>query len=106
MRKIITLSLSVFFCGFMLAGCSYLHTYKPDIQQGNIVSKYMVNKLHLGMSPARVKQIFGNPVLQNTFADNRMNYVYTYQPGNKTMTLRQVVLTFKNNRLIGIQERL
>jgi len=85
----------------LLVGCA---VYRPDIQQGNIYTPRMINRLHRGMTPFEVKHIMGNPVLENTFADQRMNYVYTFKPGKGKMTQKRVTLTFKRNRLVAIQK--
>lgn len=98
MRKVILL---LIFSGF-LAGC---HMYRPDVQQGNVVTKKQVNQLKPGMSQEVVKRFLGDPILINTFTNNRLNYVYTYKHKNLPMTEQQVILTFKNNRLINIRKR-
>jgi len=90
----------------ILTGCSWIPVYRPSIQQGNIIKADQVNQLHRGMSKLEVRQIMGDPILQNTFANNELNYVYTYQPNRKPMTLKRISLTFRNNRLIRIEKEL
>ena len=98
MRKLI---LCLIFSGF-IAGC---HMYRPDVQQGNVIDSKQINQLKPGMSQQVVKRFLGDPLLINTFADNRLNYVYTYKHRSLPVTERQVVLTFKNNRLVNIKKR-
>ncbi|EKD55332.1 MAG: SmpA / OmlA family protein [uncultured bacterium] len=76
--------------------------HKMDIEQGNIITEEQVNKLHPGMSKDAVKEMMGTPVLMNTFADNRIDYVYTYQPGHGERTEKYITLNFKNGRLVKI----
>ena len=85
------------FCGCM---------YRPDIQQGNVITQKMASQLHLGMSQAAAKRILGEPLLVNVFANNRLDYVYTYQHKRQPMTERQIILTFKNDRLVHIIKKL
>lgn len=68
--------------GLALGGCSnFLHVYKIDINQGNLVTKEMVDKLKPGMSPAQVRYVLGTPLVTNTLDINRWDYVYDYKPG-------------------------
>lgn len=90
----------------LLSGCSYLHVYRPDRQQGNIIKANKVNQLKLGMSPFEVKHIMGDPLLENTFEDNKLLYVYTFEPNAKPITEQRVVLTFRRDRLVKIEKQL
>lgn len=96
MQKIIILCLIL----FTLSGC----VRKLAIEQGNNLTPDKVSQLHRGMTPAEVKTIMGTPVLLNTFNDNRMDYIYTFQPGGKPMTEKRLTLIFQNNKLYEIKE--
>jgi len=78
-----------------LSGC----VHKMDIEQGNIITPEMVNKLHTGMTEEQVKNIMGTPMLLNTFDNNRIDYVYTYRPAYDKTTEKNVTLIFRNHRL-------
>ena len=73
--------------------------HKMDIEQGNIITQDRVNKLHPGMTVTEVKDVVGTPMLINTFDNNRIDYVYTYQPGRGERTEKYITLNFRNNRL-------
>lgn len=60
-----------------LAGC----VYKIDIQQGNIVTQDMVDKLRPSMSRSQSRFVLGTPMIQDTFHPGRWDYIYTIQPG-------------------------
>lgn len=65
----------------MLGGCSnFLHVYTIDINQGNLLTRDMVDKLKPGMSPAQVRYVLGTPLIvsQDT---SRWDYIYSFQPG-------------------------
>lgn len=85
----------VLIAAFLLSSC----VHKMDIEQGNILTQDMVNKLHIGMSEEQVKNSMGTPMLLNTFDDNRIDYVYTYKPAYGASTEKNITLIFKNHRL-------
>ncbi|MBU0455474.1 MAG: outer membrane protein assembly factor BamE [Pseudomonadota bacterium] len=93
--RILFLVLSV----LLLSAC----VYQAPIQQGNVINDSAVAKLHRGMTTSQVKKLMGDPLLQNTFSDNRLEYVYTYQPPHRSMTGEKVVLTFRHGRLVRIE---
>ncbi len=94
MQKIIALGLVV----LALTGC----IRKISIEQGNVMTPEMTSQLHTGMSIEEVKNVMGSPMLMNTFNDNRIDYVYTFKPGNGTMTEKKLTLSFKNGVLKNI----
>ena len=85
-----------------LSGCSLFQIKKIDIEQGNIITPRMISQVHPGMTKAEVTDLLGTPVMMNTFNDNREDYVYTFKPGHGTMTEKNMVLIFRNNRLTQI----
>ena len=62
----------------------------------------MVDRLHKGMSRGAVSAIMGNPVLTNTFSENRTDYVYSFRPGYGQTTEKYITLTFYDDRLASI----
>lgn len=79
---------------------------KMDIEQGNVITPEMTNRLHTGMTEQQVKSIMGTPMLLNTFNDNRIDYVYTFKPGHGKMTEKYITLIFRNHRLQKISGNL
>ena len=62
----------------LLSACSSLEfpgVYKLTIQQGNIVSQEMVDRLKPGMTRSQVQFVLGNPVLADSLERDRWNYV-------------------------------
>ena len=102
MRKILIL-LSVL---ISLSGCSYFQVHKMDIEQGNIISSDMVSRIHTGMTQSEVKDILGEPVLSNVFDPNRLDYVYTYKPGNGKSVEKYITLIFHNGKLTEMKGNL
>ena len=95
MRKIIILSLGL----MLLTGCSI---YKVDIRQGNVVDKEQLDKLQLGMTQQQVKFLLGTALLQDTFHQNRWDYIYTFTPGGEAMQKERITLLFENGKLSHI----
>ena len=102
MRKIFQLLLIITVLG--LAGCSRFHIYQPDVQQGNIFNQDQINQLKLGMSKGEVKYLLGVSLLQNSFDQNRWDYVYTLNKGGKIVETKQLSLHFKNDKLTKVEQ--
>jgi outer membrane protein assembly factor BamE len=64
-----------------LGGCSFLSVYKADLDQGNLVTKEMADKLKTGMTPEQVRYVLGSPAITDTLNPRRWDYVYDYVPG-------------------------
>lgn len=89
-----------------LLGCSKMpFVYRPDIQQGNIISQEAVQQLKPGMPADQVRYLMGNPVLVNALDSNRWDYVYTYQPGKGEMKVQRVIVHFQNGVLKNYTKR-
>ena len=80
-----------------LAGC----VYKIDIQQGNIVSQDMVDKLRPGMSRSQSHFALGTPLIQDTFHPDRVDYVYTIQPGGGSRLQERETLFFNSEEQLS-----
>ncbi len=59
----------------LLSACT-MQVYKLNVQQGNIVTQEMLDKLQPGMDKRQVAYIMGNPVLKDTFSTRQWDYVY------------------------------
>ncbi len=62
-----------------LAACSFSwpRVHRITVQQGNVVTQEMIDKLKPGMTRRQVAFIMGEPVLHNPFDADRWDYVYT-----------------------------
>ncbi len=93
-----------------LAGCGgwsnpigRISPYKIEIQQGNSISQDMLARLKPGMTPSQVRFVLGTPLLVDPFRDNRWDYVYRLQQGDKLLEQRRVTIVFENDRLKAIE---
>ncbi|TAL05182.1 MAG: outer membrane protein assembly factor BamE [Porticoccaceae bacterium] len=76
--------------------------FKFPIQQGNVVTQEMVDKLQPGMTRSQVRFIMGTPLIVDTFNQNRWDYLYTLKlPSGKELR-EQMTILFDGDRLVGI----
>lgn len=71
-----------------ISACTnFFKPHKIAIQQGNIVTKEMFNKLAIGMDKRQVKYILGTPLIVDTFVPDQWHYIYSLRLGSgKTLT--------------------
>lgn len=80
----------------MLPGLS---TYRIDIQQGNVLTQEMVDKLKPGMTRQQVRFVLGTPPIVDPFHPDRWDYVYYYKKGGAVQEHRRLVLLFDGDTL-------
>lgn len=84
----------------MLPGLS---TYRIDIQQGNVVTQEMVDKVKPGMTRQQVRFVLGTPPIVDPFHEDRWDYVYYYKKGGTVQEHRRLVLLFSGDTLKRIE---
>jgi len=95
---------------FNLISCSSIDSvpeflpkvHKIDIQQGNEITSEMLMKLKPGMTKSQVKFVLGTPLIQDTFHQQRWDYVYVMRVRDILIEQRHVVLNFKDEKLKNI----
>ncbi len=103
--------------GLLLSGCNTLQElgeavpdalsetplmYKPTVQQGNVVTQEMVDKLKPGMNRRQVTYILGTPLLVDAFHQDRWDYVYTKEVGGGAGNKTHISLYFEDDILVRI----
>jgi outer membrane protein assembly factor BamE len=81
----------------------FFSPYRPDIQQGNFVSKEMVAQLKEGMTRDQVRFVLGTPLLVDVFHIDRWDYVFRMQKGDGEVTTSRVAVFFKDGRMVRVQ---
>lgn len=76
--------------------------YRMTVQQGNIITEEMVDRLELGMNKRQVQFLLGTPVLTDFFQTDRWDYTYTIQRGHDPMEIRYLTLHFQEDSLVRI----
>lgn len=80
--RLLATLLAGLFTVLTLSGCgNFLRVYKADLDQGNVVTKEMVDKLKPGMTPSQVRYVLGTPMITDTLNPKRWDYLYAYVPG-------------------------
>lgn len=73
--------------------------HKVPVQQGNVITQEMVDRLKPGMTRSQVAFIMGEPVKRGTFNNARWDYFYSFEvPGYFNQDTR-VTLYFENDLL-------
>jgi outer membrane protein assembly factor BamE len=96
--RIITLAV------LLLAGCSSVPSllYKIEIQQGNVITQEMVNKLKPGMTRSQVRFALGSPMISDAFHENRWDYLYRFEQRGKLVEQRKLTIFFEDDHLVRI----
>ena len=94
---------ALFFAAALVAGLSATQTscrlYRITVQQGNVITQEMVDRLKPGMTHEQVAYVMGEPVVRNPFNDDQWDYVYTLQVPGRTEQQRKLSLFFKDGVL-------
>nr|WP_307719039.1 outer membrane protein assembly factor BamE [Massilia glaciei] len=77
--------------------------YRPDIQQGNFISKEMLEQLKVGQTREQVQFILGTPLLTDIFHADRWDFPFRLQRGNGELTTSLVTVHFKGDVLENIE---
>lgn len=74
--------------------------YKLDINQGNYVTRDMVEKLKPGQTRQQVRLVLGTPLLADPFHSDRWDYVYQYARQGRTVESRKFTVFFEADKLV------
>jgi outer membrane protein assembly factor BamE len=77
--------------------------YRIDIQQGNVITQDMVNKLKPGMTRSQVRFVLGTPLVADVFHPNRWDYLYRYEKAGRLVENRRIVAVFSDDKLVRIE---
>jgi outer membrane protein assembly factor BamE len=88
----------------LLAGCSSVPSllYKIEIQQGNLITQELVDKLKPGMTRAQVRFVLGSPMISDAFHENRWDYVYRLEQRGNLVEQRHLTVFFEEDKLARI----
>lgn len=89
----------------VVSGCAVFGVYRIDIPQGSPLTQAQVGQIKIGMTPAQVRYILGNPSIEDPLSPQRWDYVYHYTPGTyarqagfKAVNDQHLVLFFDDNK--------
>ena len=77
----------------------WLSPYRPDVLQGNVITKEQAAQLRTGLSREQVAGLLGTPLLQSVFHSNRWDYVFTWARQGSPDQQRRLTVWFEDNKL-------
>jgi outer membrane protein assembly factor BamE len=95
----------LFIASLLVGGCSTNKipgVYRPDIQQGNVVTQEMVDKLRPGMTRQQVAYVMGTPLLVDVFHQDRWDYLYSMEASGEERRQEKISIYFEDDRLVRI----
>lgn len=99
--RIVVISLAV----ALLSACGFVGfpgVYRINVEQGNIVTPEMAAQLKPGMTRRQVKFILGTPLIQDTFDQNRWDYLYSKRNGAKVLSEALLTVQFDGDQLVNV----
>lgn len=84
--------------------------YRVDIQQGNFISREMVDQLKEnlqkpeGVTREQVRFVLGTPLLTDIFHADRWDYAFRLQKKDGEVISSHVTAVFQNNKLVSIDD--
>lgn len=88
----------------LLTACGGI-PYRIDVDQGNVVQAKDLARLRVGMNKTQVRQLMGNPLLQDIFHKDRWDYIQRYKNGRtQEVNESRVTLYFTNELLSRIDK--
>lgn len=85
-----------------LTNCMSYDFARRVVQQGNLLPKSKIERLHIGMSKDDVAILMGTSLISPMFNNNRWDYAYTWRKGNGKTRICSITLYFANNTLVKI----
>ena len=76
------------------------------MQQGNVVTEEMVEKLKPGMTKSQVLFVLGSPLILDAFRDNRWDYVYLFREKGELIEQKRMAVFFEDDMLVNIENHL
>lgn len=76
---------------------SIVTPFRPEVVQGNLISKEQVELLQAGMSRNQTRDILGSPLLASVFHSNRWDYAFTLKRPGVEEQARRLTVYFKGD---------
>ena len=92
------LPLLIILLAALVAGCNLL--YKPEVQQGTLLSPEMLANLKPGMTKRQVRLLLGSPPVSDAFHPERWDYVYSLVKVGEKAAPQHLALYFSNDALV------
>lgn len=86
----------------LLSACSsfkFPGVHRIRVQQGNVITQAMIDKLKPGMTKSQVRFVLGNAIVDDSLNLNRWDYIYTMQIPGFDLIQTKLKLYFVDERL-------
>ena len=84
----------------VLSGC----VYRPDIQQGNLLSVKDIEQVEVGMTRSQVRFLLGTPMVSDPFAPHRWDYVYRMEYGRRrSVDSAHFIVHFEGDKVVKVE---
>ena len=92
----------------IITGCSFLPSvpsvpsvlYRIDVQQGNVITQEMVDKLKPGMTRSQVRFVLGTALIDDVFHKDRWDYVYRLVQHGNLVDEYKLTVFFEDDKLV------
>ncbi len=90
-----------------LVGCGsnfgFPGVYRINVEQGNVVTEEMVEQLRPGLNRRQVRYIMGTPLIEDSFHEDRWDYLYLLRNGSELLSETQLTLWFEEDALVRVE---
>ncbi|MBQ75509.1 MAG: hypothetical protein CMQ20_10885 [Gammaproteobacteria bacterium] len=86
----------------LVSSCSTFRfpgVHRISIQQGNVISQSMIDKLKPGMTKSQVRFVLGNPVIDDSLDQDQWDYIHTFHIAGGDVIRQKLALHFREDRL-------
>jgi outer membrane protein assembly factor BamE len=94
------------FLTLFLTACSpsvLITPHKTDVQQGNVVTEDMLDKIKPGMTKSQVRFVLGTPLISDAFHGDRWDYVYRFDKKGELTEKRRLTVVFEGDTLKTVE---
>lgn len=94
------------FLTLFLTACSpsvLITPHKTDVQQGNVVTEDMLDKIKPGMTKSQVRFVLGTPLISDAFHGDRWDYVYRFNKKGELTEHRRLTVVFEGDKLKTVE---
>lgn len=90
----------IFACA-LASGC----VYQAALSQGNLLDPEDVAQAEVGMTRGQIRFLFGTPMIDDPFHENRWDYIYFLRIGKqKAKYKRWIAIHFEDDKVVKIDK--
>lgn len=76
------------------------YPHRIDVQQGNVLTAEMLEKLHIGMNKQQVKLLLGTSLMSESPSKNQWLYIYNNATSGVLQEQQSLILTFNQDGML------